>query len=95
MFNVGKTLGCIMPGFTKNSNDIAGFNPPILSLGLPAFLGVSFTPPLADVCGAELAAVGAAEVAVLVWLWGSDSFDSVATGASTGGADTSCGVCIC
>jgi hypothetical protein len=47
MFNVGKTLGCIMPGFTKNSNDIAGLNPPILSLGLIAFLGVSFAPPVA------------------------------------------------
>ncbi len=92
MFNVGKTLGCIMPGFTKNSNDIAGFNPPILSLGLTAFLGVSFAPPVADVCGAELPAVGAAEVPVLVWLWGADS---VAAGASAGGADTSCGVCIC
>lgn len=57
MFNVGKTLGCIMPGFTKISNVIVGFNPPILSLGfatsfgvsLLPFLGVSFAPPAAGV----------------------------------------------
>jgi hypothetical protein len=99
MFNVGKTLGCIMPGFMNISNDIAGFNPPILSLGFIVFFGVSFALGWAVDFGADPAAVGADDVAVLVWL---DELSCLASGCvdvaagvlgtSTAGADTSCGV---
>jgi hypothetical protein len=95
MFNVGNTLGCIMPGFTNISNDNAGFNPPILNFGLISFFGVSFAELVALVDVADPSCFGALDVAVLVWLdvlsCLVSCFGSV-VGAGAPGTDTSCGV---